>query len=821
MLDLHDEHNEGDLGTPGADNVTVGDNNDEADSFAKILDILYRQETGAEFNLDVLDFYDDVIDDIDSGKITNATAKQVHSAFLHNTIAREYYGSLNQNTTWRTNILVTGDVTVEQNVILTVNPGVTVTFAPNSDNQSGGSNPSKAELIIKGTLNADDVTFMSASSSPSEEDWYGIRIEELSGSTSVLESCTIKHAYIGVEISASPTINNCQISDNSYVGILCKLNSQAVITNSEIINNGNGSSIGGVGIKGNAQPNLGNLENASTDDDGGNTFSGHWPPYYDIANYTSNDIYAQNNNWGTSDPVAIDARISDDDENTGSRVIFGIQLVSGTNSIGLPVRNPDKPDSQQYTSYTLIPAIPNCNVVTRFNPVLQFSENAIYIEGYGMIGEDFDIALGEGYYVNITADTQWPLSGNSIIEPITLYLLRDLNLISIPYPPKAYTAFSLMDAIPAEDVIGWDVENQSYVYASEGTDFPIETDEGYFVHVTEDTTFTPQAAAPPLVQENPEPALQEPKKLFPKISNVMHANITSKSVTICWNTDIVTDGIVHYGTMPAMGMVAKDTRDDDTNHWVVIKDLKESETYYYSVVSGESIEYNDGLLYQFTTSQIALRKGKIDSSLPAIIYGQVLLDDGKKAEGEIIFLSVSNQSGDSLPLAALTDTNGYWLISLWNLKDSVGKVFDYQLGDKLLIDDRALRVHFTTEITAGGALQNTGLQLAPVMPQKAVVEIPAEMKLAQNFPNPFNPDTWIPYQLSEPSQVVIKIYNVQGQLIRTLDLGHKDTGYYTTKARAGYWNGQNTQGEQTASGVYFYTIKADNFIATKRLVILK
>ena len=68
---------------------------------------------------------------------------------------------------------------------------------------------------------------------------------------------------------------------------------------------------------------------------------------------------------------------------------------------------------------------------------------------------------------------------------------------------------------------------------------------------------------------------------------------------------------------------------------------------------------------------------------------------------------------------------------------------------------------------------------------------------------------------------MIKICNVQGQLIRTLDLGRKDAGYYTTKARAGYWDGKNTQGEQTASGVYFYTIKADNFVATKRLVILK
>jgi hypothetical protein len=98
---------------------------------------------------------------------------------------------------------------------------------------------------------------------------------------------------------------------------------------------------------------------------------------------------------------------------------------------------------------------------------------------------------------------------------------------------------------------------------------------------------------------------------------------------------------------------------------------------------------------------------------------------------------------------------------------------------------------------------------------------PPEAALLENFPNPFNPDTWIPYQLSSPAQVVINIYNVQGQLIRALDLGRKEAGYYTTKERAGYWNGRNVQGERVSSGVYFYTIKAGNFIATKKLAIVK
>jgi len=91
--------------------------------------------------------------------------------------------------------------------------------------------------------------------------------------------------------------------------------------------------------------------------------------------------------------------------------------------------------------------------------------------------------------------------------------------------------------------------------------------------------------------------------------------------------------------------------------------------------------------------------------------------------------------------------------------------------------------------------------------------------LGQNFPNPFNPDTWIPYQLAESSNVRIAICNVSGQLIRNLDLGYKDAGYYQDKVSAAYWNGRNETGEKVASGIYFYSIKAGNFIATRKMLL--
>ena len=98
---------------------------------------------------------------------------------------------------------------------------------------------------------------------------------------------------------------------------------------------------------------------------------------------------------------------------------------------------------------------------------------------------------------------------------------------------------------------------------------------------------------------------------------------------------------------------------------------------------------------------------------------------------------------------------------------------------------------------------------------------PKDTILAQNFPNPFNPETWIPYQLSKPAEVTISIHNIAGDLVRTLDLGLQPVGSYMTPATAAYWDGKNAVGEHVSSGLYFYTLQTADFTATRRMVILK
>ncbi len=98
---------------------------------------------------------------------------------------------------------------------------------------------------------------------------------------------------------------------------------------------------------------------------------------------------------------------------------------------------------------------------------------------------------------------------------------------------------------------------------------------------------------------------------------------------------------------------------------------------------------------------------------------------------------------------------------------------------------------------------------------------PKQNKLLPNFPNPFNPETWIPFHLSKPTNVTLTIYDIKGSIVRTLDLGHQRAGFYQSQSRAAYWDGRNPVGEPVASGVYFYTLTASDFTATRKMLIMK
>ena len=99
--------------------------------------------------------------------------------------------------------------------------------------------------------------------------------------------------------------------------------------------------------------------------------------------------------------------------------------------------------------------------------------------------------------------------------------------------------------------------------------------------------------------------------------------------------------------------------------------------------------------------------------------------------------------------------------------------------------------------------------------------VPETTALLANYPNPFNPETWIPYQLSKAADVTITIHASDGNLVQMLVFGHQDAGMYKSRSQAAYWDGKNALGESVASGLYFYTLTAGEFTATRRMLILK
>ena len=102
-----------------------------------------------------------------------------------------------------------------------------------------------------------------------------------------------------------------------------------------------------------------------------------------------------------------------------------------------------------------------------------------------------------------------------------------------------------------------------------------------------------------------------------------------------------------------------------------------------------------------------------------------------------------------------------------------------------------------------------------------VMLTPNETVLLPNYPNPFNPETWMPYRLAEAADVTLTIYDTRGTPVRRFDLGHQSAGYYTDRTKAAYWDGHNDSGESVASGVYFYQFRAGDYTALRRMVILK
>ena len=218
------------------------------------------------------------------------------------------------------------------------------------------------------------------------------------------------------------------------------------------------------------------------------------------------------------------------------------------------------------------------------------------------------------------------------------------------------------------------------------------------------------------------------------------------------------------------------------------------------------------------TAPIALSGYEVNNQTPVLsVFGSVV-DEITGAAKEGFRVKVKNLTTKAAvsEITSVETEDGYsvTLLDLANAHAArVGDVLEISADSpNPLIGVQPVRHVVTVDDVKGSTIQLENL---------IAYEIPAETELLRNYPNPFNPETWIPYHLSEDADVSLTIYDANGALVRSIDVGHQTAAKYDTRSKAIYWDGRNQFGEQVASGIYFYSLEAGDFSATRKMVILK
>ena len=172
------------------------------------------------------------------------------------------------------------------------------------------------------------------------------------------------------------------------------------------------------------------------------------------------------------------------------------------------------------------------------------------------------------------------------------------------------------------------------------------------------------------------------------------------------------------------------------------------------------------------------------------------------------------------------DVNGDGVVNIMDLVKVAGAFGNTAAAPAFHPHARAM---FTAADVQGWLTQARRLDLTDATVQRGIIVLeqllaaltPKATALLPNYPNPFNPETWIPYHLAHAADVTLTLYNIKGAVVQRFELGHQPAGFYTTRAQAAHWNGRNESGELVASGVYFYQLRAGDYSALRRMVIVK
>ena len=188
-------------------------------------------------------------------------------------------------------------------------------------------------------------------------------------------------------------------------------------------------------------------------------------------------------------------------------------------------------------------------------------------------------------------------------------------------------------------------------------------------------------------------------------------------------------------------------------------------------------------------------------------------------------IRVAQQLGNTVPANSPVDVNGDGVVNIFDLTLVAQGIGGAAAPAIKRVDNERDRDLIEAWITLARLEDDGSIAfqqgIANLENLLASLIVPQETALHPNYPNPFNPETWIPYQLAAPGEVSLTIYDMNGGVVRRLEVGHQPAGLYQSRSRAVYWDGRNDRGESVASGLYFYTLTAGDFTATRKMLIRK
>ena len=237
-------------------------------------------------------------------------------------------------------------------------------------------------------------------------------------------------------------------------------------------------------------------------------------------------------------------------------------------------------------------------------------------------------------------------------------------------------------------------------------------------------------------------------------------------------------------------------------------------------ISGEG--WNNTASGTMAAPPMTMRGIQTTGITPVLALSGSIVDSVRGLNSAELRVSVKNLSTGSavatvIGNAGSTSSQGSYRLTVVDIVDGRAAAIGDSLEISIISPDASIGVEPLQYTVTAEDVRRSRIELPALFLQ----EIPRETELLRNYPNPFNPETWIPYRLAQDAFVTLTIYDGNGQVVRVLDVGHQTAAVYESQSKAAYWDGRNKLGESVASGVYFYTLTAGDFSATRKMVILK